>query len=186
MYHIDVFNDILRSKFAQKYVCQSVMNALLNKFPLEFPGEKPVYNNRQATLYTKKPLWGNTASRELKVDWLDSENENRKRIHRVVITKVATIDLSCIQEFINRRKPYKTAVDRQEDFDRGRTAMQAIEVIMGQLPQSKHVTVGRRFFFDPGQNPPNLGEGCDVWEGYFQSLRLALRLFSEATSCLVP
>ena len=71
-------------------------------------------------------------------------------------------DLSSIQEFINTR---------QEDFDRGRTAIQAIEVIMRQLPQSKHVTVGRSFYFDPGQNPPNIGEGCDIGEGYFQYLR---------------
>ena len=175
MYHIDVFNNTLRSKsVTQKYVCQSVMNAILMKFLSEFPGEKPVYD-RQATLYTKKPLWGDTASREFKVDWLDSENGDRKRIHRVVFTKVATIYSSCIQEFINRRKPYNTAVERQKDFDRGRTAMQAIEVIMRQLPQSKHVTVGERFYFDPVQNPPNLGEGCHVWEGYFQSLRLGQR-----------
>ena len=173
MYHIDVFNDTLKTEdksVTQKYVCQSVMTALLKTFKSEFPGEKPVYD-RQATLYTKKPLWGDTASREFKVDWLDSENGDRKRLHRVVFTKVATIDLSCIQEFISRSKPYKTAVERQDDFDRGRTAIQAIEVIMRQLPQSKHVTVGRSFYFDPGQNPPNLGEGCDIWEGYFQSLR---------------
>ena len=173
MYHIDVFNDTLKSEdksVTQKYVCQSVMSALLKKFQSEFPGEKPVYD-RQATLYTKKPLWGDTAVRDFKVDWLDSENGDRKRLHRVVFTKVATIDLSSIQEFISRNKPYKTAVERQDDFDRGRTAIQAIEVIMRQLPQSKHVTVGRSFYFDPGQNPPNLGEGCDIWEGYFQSLR---------------
>ena len=173
MYHIDVFNDTLKSddkSVTQRYVCQSVMSALLNKFQSEFAGEKPVYD-RQATLYTKKPLWGDTATREFKVYWLDSENGDRKRLHRVVFTKVATIDLSSIQEFISRNKPYKTAVDRQEDFDRGRTSIQAIEVIMRQLPQSKHVTVGRSFYFDPGQNPPNLGEGCDIWEGYFQSLR---------------
>eukprot|EP00800_Vazella_pourtalesii_P005026 TRINITY_DN1580_c0_g1_i2.p1 TRINITY_DN1580_c0_g1~~TRINITY_DN1580_c0_g1_i2.p1 ORF type:complete len:994 (-),score=231.91 TRINITY_DN1580_c0_g1_i2:120-3101(-) len=173
MYHIDVFNDTLKSEdksVTQKYVCQSVMTALLKKFQSDFPGEKPVYD-RQATLYTKKPLWGDTSTRVFKVDWLDSENGDRKRLHRVVFTKVATIDLSSIQEFISRTKPYKTAVDRQEDFDRGRTAIQAIEVIMRQLPQSKHVTVGRSFYFDPGQNPPNLGEGCDIWEGYFQSLR---------------
>ena len=177
MYHIDVFNDTLRSEdksVTQKYVCQSVMSALLKKFQSEFPGEKPVYD-RQATLYTKKTLWGDTASRELVVEWLDSENGDRKRLHRVVFTKVATISLSSIQEFINRRKPYKTAVERQKDFNRGRTAIQAIEVIMRQLPQSKHVTVGRSFYFDPGQNPPNLGEGCHVWEGYFQSLRLGQR-----------
>ena len=173
MYHIDVFNDTLKSEdksVTQRYVCQSVMSALLKNFQSRFPGEKPVYD-RQATLYTKKPLWGDTATRDFKVDWLDSENGDRKRLHRVVFTKVATIDLSSIQEFICRNKPYKTAVDRQEDFDRGRTAIQAIEVIMRQLPQSKHVTVGRSFYFDPGHHPPNLGQGCDIWEGYFQSLR---------------
>eukprot|EP00800_Vazella_pourtalesii_P005032 TRINITY_DN1580_c0_g1_i8.p1 TRINITY_DN1580_c0_g1~~TRINITY_DN1580_c0_g1_i8.p1 ORF type:complete len:350 (-),score=87.09 TRINITY_DN1580_c0_g1_i8:24-1073(-) len=173
MYHIDVFNDTLKSEdksVTQKYVCQSVMTALLKKFQSDFQGEKPVYD-RRATLYTKKPLWGDTAIRVFKVDWLDSENGDRKRLHRVVFTKVATIDLSSIQEFISRSKPYRTVVERKKDFNRCRTAIQAIEVIMRQLPQSKHVTVGRSFYFDPGQNPPNLGEGCDIWEGYFQSLR---------------
>ncbi|KAI6658442.1 argonaute 2 [Oopsacas minuta] len=174
MYHIDVFNDSLKSEdksVTQKFICKAVINSLLRNFQSDFPGEKPVYDG-QAILYTKKPLWGNTTTREYKnVDWLDTENGDKKRSHRVVFTHVATIDLSMIQEFIDRNKPYLTAVDRQEDFDRGRTAIQAIEVIMRQLPQSKHVTVGRNFYFDPGQNPPNLGEGCDIWEGYFQSLR---------------
>ena len=172
MYHIDVFNDALDyegKSVTQKYVCQSVMSVLLNKFKSRFQGEKPVYD-RQATLYTKKPLWGNTATRVFKVDWLDSENGDRERLHRVVFTKVATVNLSSIREFISRSRPYRTAVERQEDFDLCRTAIQAIEVIMRQLPQSKHVTVGESFYFDPGQNPPNLGEGCDIWEGYSQSL----------------
>ena len=173
MYHIDVFNDSLKSEdksVVHKYVCLSVMQALLKTNKSDFPGEMPVYD-RQASLYTKKPLWGGNKTREFKVDWLDSENGDKKRFHRVVFTRVAEVDLSNIQEFIGRGKPYLTANDRQEDFDRCRTAIQAIEVIMKQLPQSKHVTVGRSFYFDPGNDPPNLGEGCDIWEGYFQSLR---------------
>ena len=173
MYHIDVFNDSLKSEdksVVQKYVCQSVMETLLNKFKSNFPGEFPVYD-RQAALFTKKALWGGAKSREFNVEWLDSENGDKKRLHRVVFTHVAEVDLANIQEYIERGKPYLTANDHQEDFDRCRTAIQAIEVILRQLPQSKHVTVGRSFYFDPGNQPPNLGEGCDLWEGYFQSLR---------------
>ena len=173
MYHIDVFNDSLKSEdksVVQKYVCHSVMKALLKKYQSDFPGEYPVYD-RQAILYTKKALWGGVKTREFKVEWEDSENGDKKRLHRVVFTHVANINLANIQEFIERGRPYVTANDRVEDFNLCRTAIQAVEVIMGQLAAGKHVTVGRSFYLDPGNDPPNLGEGCDIWEGYFQSLR---------------
>ena len=174
MYHVDVYDDNKKSEdksVRQKFVCNSVMENLIRTFREDFKGEMPVYD-RQAALFTKKPLWGGSSSKEYTVNWLDSENGDRKRTNRVVIAHAAEVDLSMIQEFINRKRPYTTAVDRQDEFDKGRTAINAFEVILKQLPQSRHVNVMRSFYFKPHQGEPfNLGEGCDIWEGYFQSLR---------------
>ena len=173
MYHVDVYDDKKKSEdksVKQKYLCNSVMENLIRTFGEDFKGEMPVYD-RQAALFTKKPLWGGTSKKEFIVNWLDSENGGRKRTNRVEIAHVSEIDLSKIQEFINHKIPYTTAVDRQDDFDKGRNAIQAFEVILKQLPQSRHVNVMRNFYFKPQGEPANLGEGCDIWEGYFQSIR---------------
>ena len=175
MYHVDVYDNKKKSEdksVRQKYVCDSVMENLIRTFRKDFKGEMPVYD-RQTALFTKKPLWGGSSRKKYRVTWLDSENGEKKRTHRVEITHKSEIDLSMVQEFINRKWPYTTAVDRQDEFDKSRTAIRALEVILKQLPQSRHVNVMRSYYFKTceGENYFNISESCDIWEGYYQSIR---------------
>ena len=153
----------------QKHVCLSVWNALLKKYADDLRGKFPVYDGR-ATLYAKELLWGGHP-RTFKIDWEDAEEGGRKRTHNVHISRTGSVDLSQLQEFIARKKPYETATTRQDEFDAGRTAIQVIEVILSQLPKSRYNTIGRSHYFDPGRNPISLGQGCDIWDGYYQSIR---------------
>ena len=151
----------------QKHVCLSVWNALKKKYAEDL--KYPVYDGR-STLYMKELLWGGQ-SRTFKIDWEDSEDGDRKRTHTVHISHTGSVDLSQLQEFIDRKKPYETATTRQNEFDLGRSAIQVIEVILSQLPKSRYNTIGRSHYFDPGRKQVTLGQGCDIWEGYYQSIR---------------
>ncbi|KAI6654721.1 argonaute 1 [Oopsacas minuta] len=153
----------------QKHVCKSVWKALLKKYAAELQGKHPVYDGR-ATLYARELLW-NGSPRKFEIDWEDEEDGGRKRTNTVKIAHTGSVDLSLLQEFINRQKPYETAETRQTEFDLGRSAIQVIEVILSQLPKSRYNTIGRSHYFDPGNNQVSLGQGCDIWEGYYQSLR---------------
>ena len=153
----------------QKHVCLSVWKALLVKYAADLKGKFPVYDGR-STLYAKELLWKGTP-REFKIEWEDKENGDRKRTHTVQITHTGRVDLSDLQYFIQREKPYETADTRQREFDMGRSAIQVLEVILSQLPKSRYNTIGRSHYFDPGNRPMDLGQGCDIWEGYCQSIR---------------
>ena len=153
----------------QKHVCLSVWKALLKKYDDDLKGRFPVYDGH-STLYAKELLWGGHP-RTFKIDWEDSEDGDRKRTHTVHIAHTCSVDLSLLQEFIDRKKPYETSVTRQNEFDAGRSAIQVIEVILSQLPKSRYHTIGRSHYFDPGNNHVSLGQGCDIWEGYYQSIR---------------
>ena len=153
----------------QKHVCLSVWNALIKKYAADLNGKFPVFDGR-STLYTKELLWKG-APREFKIEWEDKENGDKKRFHKVKISHTGRVDLSDLQYFIGREKPYETADTRQTEFDMGRSAIQVLEVILSQLPKSRYNTIGRSHYFDPGNRAVSLGQGCDIWEGYCQSIR---------------
>ena len=153
----------------QKHVCLSVWKALLKKYADDLKGKFPVYDGR-STLYAKELLWKGVP-REFKIEWEDTENGDKKRVHTVKIAHTGRVDLSDLQYFIKRDKPYETADTRQTEFDMGRSAIQVLEVILSQLPKSCYNTIGRSHYFDPGDRAKSLGQGCDIWEGYCQSIR---------------
>ena len=50
------------------------------------------------------------------------------------------------------------------------SAVQALDIILRQLPSLNMELIGRSFFSKP-RYPPNLGTGRELWSGYYQSLK---------------
>ena len=173
-YRVEIFDERRRNpeeNVIQKHVCRSVWSAFLKQNSKELAPKFPVYDG-QAALYTKQRLWGsNPGAFQTQVTWEDAEDGNRKRTHLLKIVHTGEVELSLLQRFIDRDRPYETADTRQREFDLGRSAIQAIEIILSQLPKSRYTTIGRSHYLDPGYKARNLGQGCDIWEGYYQSLR---------------
>ena len=167
-YRVDIIQDMDKIEdrvVVQKHVCESVWRALVNKYT---EIHYPVYDGR-ATLYTRELLWKGKP-REFNIEWADKEDGDKIRIHKVRITHTGEVDLSQLQIFVDRNNPYETADTRQNEFDSARSAIQVLEVMLSQRPKSLYHTIGRNHYFEP-KNPKYLGQGCDMWKGYFQSLR---------------
>ena len=49
-------------------------------------------------------------------------------------------------------------------------AINALDVLINQVPATDFTTVGRRAFFTP-EGSHRLFGGAEVWQGYWQSLR---------------
>ena len=58
----------------------------------------------------------------------------------------------------------------QQNGKSAQDAVQALDIVMQQMPSNKFTTVGRSFF-RLGYRPENLGEGCEVQFGFYQSIR---------------
>lgn len=53
-------------------------------------------------------------------------------------------------------------------------SIQALDIVLRQQPNLSFTPVGRSFFPLPGSDnnrPQSLGGGCEVWFGYYQSVR---------------
>ena len=52
-------------------------------------------------------------------------------------------------------------------------SIQSMDVVLRQQPNLCYTSVGRSFFPPPGtyRQPADLGGGCEVWFGFYQSVR---------------
>ena len=79
---------------------------------------------------------------------------------QVKIQFVALVSLTELNNFLSGEKNGKVFQD----------AVQALDVIMREMPSHYYTPVGRSFFPFDGQGRP-LGEGCEVQFGFYSSVR---------------
>lgn len=52
------------------------------------------------------------------------------------------------------------------------SAVQALDIVLRHLPSTRFVPVGKSFFPDQGPRVLPIGGGCELWIGYFSSIRM--------------
>ncbi|EDO38584.1 predicted protein, partial [Nematostella vectensis] len=50
-------------------------------------------------------------------------------------------------------------------------AIQGMDIVLRQMPSMKFTAVGRCFFPPPNGHCHDLGGGCELWTGFYQSVR---------------
>ena len=81
-------------------------------------------------------------------------------LFQVKIQFAALVSIESLKKFLEGQKNGKTAQD----------AVQALDIVMRQIPSNQYTPVGRSFFPFNGRGRP-LGEGCEVRFGFYQSIR---------------
>ncbi|KAG0006440.1 argonaute 1 [Modicella reniformis] len=84
----------------------------------------------------------------------------KSNMFTIKIVFVATIDVSELQLFLERRGPFTPSCA---------TAIQALNVVLTHKPFSNMVNVGRSVYIPDGAR--DLGGGIEKWDGIFQSIR---------------
>ena len=59
----------------------------------------------------------------------------------------------------------------QQNGKSAQDAVQALDIVMRQIPSNHFIPVGRSFFPLDGYGSKYLGEGCEVQFGFYQSIR---------------
>ena len=80
---------------------------------------------------------------------------------QVKIQFAASVRIDSLKEFLEEQQSGKTAQD----------AVQALDIVMRQMPSNRFTPIGRSFFPLDGYGSKYLGEGCEVQFGFYQSLR---------------
>ncbi|CAK9297677.1 unnamed protein product [Gordionus sp. m RMFG-2023] len=106
--------------------------------------------------------------------------EDRKFEYKVKIKFATEVNLYQLKEFWEGRM-----TDMPQD------PVQAIDVAMKHMANLRHIVVGRSLFSPPTRGGPDLGEGCELWMGRFQSVRptqwkMTLNVDLAATAFYIP
>ncbi len=79
---------------------------------------------------------------------------------QIKIQFAAPVSLLELKNFLSGKQNGKVPQD----------AVQALDIVMRQMPSLYYTPVGRSFFPDDGRGKP-LGEGCEVKFGFYSSIR---------------
>ena len=95
---------------------------------------------------------------QLPVD-LPVEGEDKQRSFTVTLKYVNTMNIDA-----------ERIASTLQDVTERMPLIQALDIIMRHMPSMRMEPIGRSFFSHPDR-PYNLGQGLEVWPGYYQSLR---------------
>ncbi len=142
-----------------KWMCRKIFESMKAQYSesvfqgqkCAFDGNKNIYCHKILTSVGDKKL-------QLQVE-LHIEGDSNPRTFSVTLQKVNSmhIDTGRIESILR---------DATEQMP----LIQALDIIMRHLPSLKMEPIGRSFFSQPA-HPYNLGQGVEVWPGYYQSLR---------------
>ncbi|XP_068702995.1 protein argonaute-2-like isoform X3 [Montipora foliosa] len=151
LYHYDV--EITPNKCPAS-VKRDVVNEIIRKYKDTFQGHHPAFDGKK-NLYSRIKL----PSVELSVK-LPGEDGGKDREFKVQIQFAASVSLLELNNFLSGKQNGKVPQD----------AVQALDIVMREMPSSYYTPVGRSFFPFDGQGRP-LGEGCEVRFGFSSSVR---------------
>ena len=80
---------------------------------------------------------------------------------QVKIQFAASVSIESLRKFLTGQQNGKSAQD----------AVQALDIVMREMPSHHFTPVGRSFFPLDGYGSKYLGEGCEVQFGFYQSMR---------------
>lgn len=174
-YHYDVaFGEngrLFPNEGPPKALAGKIMSALLARMKREFPSAVIVSDGRK-NVYTPSRLpFQEQAFTDLKLD-----DEDRPKEYSAVVKEAdpCAVRMEQLNELFAGRLNYTPY-----------EALQALDIALRHTASTRFVLVGRNLFSPSGKKA--IGEGADVWFGYFQSLRatqskLVLNLDLAATA----
>ncbi|CAH1128332.1 unnamed protein product [Ceutorhynchus assimilis] len=128
-----------------------VMDAFRRQY---FPQRWPAFDGRK-NLYTSSPLTDNLNDifeHEITIN----EDDGRPKKFQVVIKFANKVDLRPLKDFLN------SPATPQE-------ALQVVDIVLRMAPLETCFPVGRSFFVKPTEGILDLGEGMEMYHGFYQS-----------------
>ncbi|CAM8949612.1 unnamed protein product [Rhodiola kirilowii] len=126
----------------------------LNRKRLAYDGMKSLYTAGALPFETKEFVV------ELQEEGKRSANRPKRKF-KVEIKFAVKVSIYHLEQFLQRRQP-----------DAPQETIQALDVVLRQLPSNIFTVVGRSFFSTSLGQATKPGDGFEYWKGYYQSIRL--------------
>ncbi|XP_037081791.1 protein argonaute-2-like [Pollicipes pollicipes] len=158
VYHYDVDIQPRAPKPMKRRIFQTAMkeNQQLQRFYPVFDGVKNMYTARQ--------LLDLPPGEQAKLTLRYAEPLEPTRDYTLVIKQAqpCRVDITPILQYVMRGST--DAIPQ--------SAVQALDIVLRHLPSLRFTPVGRSFFPEQGDRIINIGGGCELWIGYFSSIRM--------------
>nr|XP_022904421.1 protein argonaute-2-like isoform X1 [Onthophagus taurus]XP_022904423.1 protein argonaute-2-like isoform X2 [Onthophagus taurus] len=143
----------------KKFLRQVMEIFRLNHYPDRYPAFDGSKN-----LYSAYSLCDDTMFGEVKV-----QDGDRSKEFKVTIKPIVRIDLSILESYFEN-------IDR-EVGDKPMQALQCLDVILRSGPSLRCIPVGRSFFNTPSGSMIKLGDGTELYNGFYQSVTIGWKPF---------
>lgn len=157
IYRYDV--SILPPSKYPKWMCRKILQSAEEQYSDSvFEGQRFAFDGGKNIYCPKKLTSVVVGKKQLPIE-LQIDGETKKRTFTVCLQFVDNmhIDGTQMESILN-------------DASQRMPLVQALDIIMRHLPSLRMEPIGRSFFSRPA-SPYNLGQGLEVWPGYYQSLR---------------
>ncbi|KAI8062500.1 Piwi domain-containing protein [Gongronella butleri] len=126
-----------------------------------FKGTRAIFDGRR-NIFSPKPLQCGDDNSAITFE-VNLQEEGKARsggIFKLNIRPVGSVNMTELQMFLQ---------GKCELSNNCLTAIMVLDILMRQAPSALYCTVGRSFYTPEGSRP--LPNGCEVWQGYYQSAR---------------
>ncbi|RZC31785.1 Piwi, PAZ, and/or DUF1785 domain containing protein [Asbolus verrucosus] len=145
-----VHYDVSITPDTPKLLLRDVMNLFGQK---HYPNRHPAFDGRKNLYSPTKLPFGVTDSIS---DVIKVEGENRPKEFKVEIKFARMVDLSPLHDML------KTKTSPQD-------ALQCLDIVLRNAPSNTCITAGRCFFTPPTGEIIDLGDGMEMYYGFYQS-----------------
>ncbi|XP_048517854.1 protein argonaute-2 isoform X10 [Dendroctonus ponderosae] len=119
-----------------------------------FPNRYPAYDGKK-NWYTASPLTNNLND-IIESDITINEDDDRAKVFKVEVKFANKVDMRPLRNFLTQ------PVTPQE-------AIQVVDIVLRMAPVQTCIPVGKSFFVKPTNTIIELGEGMEMYHGFFQS-----------------
>ncbi|OAF67906.1 hypothetical protein A3Q56_04349, partial [Intoshia linei] len=151
IFHYDVQYNNKASAKLRRIIAAKLISELQNLYPT-----LGISYDRRSNMYTSKKLPIDDDKTIIELSGCDKDN-----IY-VTIQLVSCLDLSILNSALSANNDLNTQQISHY--------VQAVDIVIRQVPSMKYLPIGKNFF-DKRARPTQLGSGCELWEGFFTSVR---------------
>jgi eukaryotic translation initiation factor 2C len=142
--------DVAITPDTPKSLLRDVMNLIRQK---HYPKRFPAFDGRKNLYSPTKLPFGPTDSMS---DTVTVDGENRPREFKVEIKFARMVDLSPLHDMLRTKKSPQDA-------------LQCLDIVLRNAPSNTCITAGRCFFTPPVNQIIQLGDGMEMYYGFYQS-----------------
>ncbi|XP_043230773.1 protein argonaute-2-like [Amphibalanus amphitrite] len=155
VYHYDVEFEKRMPKTVKRRIFDKAMkeNAQFGKYFPVFDGEKNMYTARQLPLKGKQV--------DMTVSFQEAGDLARDYKLTVKAADPCQVDIEPLMQYLVGGSSNNTP----------QAAVLALDIVLRHLPSLRFTPVGRSFFPDQGGRTIDIGGGCELWIGYFSTIR---------------